>query len=325
MITRHQRHRTTLILTGVLLVGALAATAGGGRGPRGFGLDIGTFGRRGGNAGKTMNLLQKGSKTVQKVSEEIDPEQAYYIGRAVSARILDRYGYCADEEAIRYVNQVGRSLAEFSKAPEVFAGYHFGVLDSNEINAFAAPGAFVFITRGMLRCCQSEDELAAVLAHEIAHVQNHHAIKAIKQGQKVEAITTIGMEAAKQSGKGDVAKFTNLFGDVVGDIAKTLLTSGYSRDQEMAADRDGVEILSRTGYDPHAMLTMLGRMAQRLEPGRRDFASTHPSPQARIENVRKLIGQRAALPTAKRRDARFAAALASARSETDPTALSSGN
>ncbi len=75
---------------------------------------------------------------------------------------------------------LGQSLVIFSDRPETFGGYHFLLLDSNEINAFAAPGGLILVTRGMLQCCANEDELAAVLAHEIAHVEKKHGLTAIK-------------------------------------------------------------------------------------------------------------------------------------------------
>ena len=93
--------------------------------------------------------------------------------------------------------RLGQSLAQFSERPETFGGYHFLALDSAEINAFAAPGGLILVTRGLLDCCQTEDELAAVLAHEIGHVEKQHGLRAIRTGRLNSALTILAVEAGK--------------------------------------------------------------------------------------------------------------------------------
>jgi predicted Zn-dependent protease len=110
--------------------------------------------------------IEKSGKTVARSFEDISPEQEYYIGRTVGAQILKKYGPYTNRLATAYINSIGQSLARASDLPETFGGYHFLIQDSDEINALAAPGGLVFVTRGMLRCCRSEDAVAAVLAHE---------------------------------------------------------------------------------------------------------------------------------------------------------------
>ncbi len=324
--------RTVHCLMAVLLAGVLSACAGGvggtatqgggaGGSNGGFNFIIGSAG--GGDLGRAFAAVQSGAKVadaVVKSNARITPEQEYYIGRAVGAQILRRYGIYEDADANLYVNQVGQALAVFCEAPDVFAGYHFVILDSDQINAFAAPGAFIFVTRGMLRCAQGEDELAAVLAHEIAHVQNRDAIKSIKESRWTKALTLIATEAVQHAGRRDVGRITDVFGDIVGDMVETLITKGYSREQEMRSDLDGVRILTRAGYNPHAMITMLGRMHERLKPRGVDFARTHPGPQTRIAKLRPAIqGDNRAVPRARK--ARFKQALAGALSRPDDAAL----
>lgn len=241
---------------------------------------------------KTGDAILGGVKTataVGKAAEDFTPEQEYYIGRAFTAGVFGKYKPFEDEAATAYLNELGTALAAASDMPEVFSGYHFVILDSEEINAFSAPGAFVCVTRGMLRCCENEDSLAAVLAHEIGHVQNRHGIKAIKNSRAWDAAKTAGAEAAKAGGGRDVVAISGAFGDLVGDLTTEIMVKGYGRDLEKQADKDAVRILSRVGYDPHALVTMLQAMDKKLKPGGLDFAKTHPKPADRIKSVQSLI------------------------------------
>ncbi len=116
--------------------------------------------------------INRTADTWIKSAEEITPEQEYYIGRSVAASILQDYPALDDRKANAYLNTLGQTLAMASDRPETFGGYHFLLLDTDEINAFAAPGGLILVSRGLVNCCRNEDELASVLAHEIAHVQN---------------------------------------------------------------------------------------------------------------------------------------------------------
>jgi predicted Zn-dependent protease len=108
--------------------------------------------------------ITRSTKAVEKSQQELTPEQEYYVGRAVVASVLKTYQPLDRAQPNTYLNLLGQSLAIFSNLPETFGGYHFLLLDSDEINAFAAPGGLILVTRGMLQCCNNEDELAAVLA-----------------------------------------------------------------------------------------------------------------------------------------------------------------
>ncbi|MBN1361310.1 MAG: M48 family metallopeptidase [Sedimentisphaerales bacterium] len=234
--------------------------------------------------------ITRGAQAVQKTWQDLTPEQEYYIGRAVTAQVLQSYPPLDRPQANTYLNLLGQSLAIFSERPETFGGYHFLLLDSDEINAFAGPGGLILVTRGMLRCCQSEDELAAVLAHEICHVAKRHGLSAIKQGRLTEAFTIIAAESAKQFGDEELASLTREFEGSVSDVVMTLTTSGYSRTQEREADAAAVELLRRAGYPAGAMLTMLGRMDERLaDSGGLGFAKTHPSARSRADSLRAIV------------------------------------
>jgi predicted Zn-dependent protease len=104
--------------------------------------------------------IRRTGSSVAKSFADITPEQEYYIGRSVAATIFARYAPLNDEGANRYLNILGSVLSQLSKTPETFAGYHFQILDSDEVNAFAAPGGLILVTRGMLKCCRSEEAIS---------------------------------------------------------------------------------------------------------------------------------------------------------------------
>jgi len=207
---------------------------------------------------------------------------------------------------------VGQTLAQASNRPQTFGGYHFQVVDSMEINAFAAPGGLILVTRGMLRCCKTEDALAAVLAHEIAHVQNQDGLRAIKTSHLTSALTIIAAEGAKQYGGQTLTQLTQTFQESVGDVVNTLVVSGYSRDQERQADEAAITILRRVGYNPYALVEVLTVMKSQVKPGGAGFGKTHPGSQERINSIQALAGGPSKTPPPAPRQARFERALGAA-------------
>ncbi len=253
--------------------------------------------------------ITRSSKALEKSQQELTVEQEYYIGRSVAAKIFQTYKPLDRPGANAYLNLLGQSLAIFSDRPETYGGYHFLLLDSDEVNAFAAPGGLILVTRGMLRCCRNEDELAAVLAHEICHVEMKHGLRSIKQGRLTEAFTIIAAESAKQLGSEDLAKLTREFEASVGDVVMTLTTSGYSRTQERDADAAAVQLLRRAGYPEAAMITMLQRMDERLaDAGGLGFAKTHPSAKSRENSLRSTVSSTEFIPDMVRQE-RFSAVM----------------
>ena len=265
-----------------------------------------------------LETVKKAGQAVQSAAEEITPEQEYYVGRAVAATVLGSSPAYGDAKVNDYLNSLGQSLALASDMPETFSGYHFLALDSDEINAFGAPSGFILVSRGLLRVAASEEEVAAILAHEIGHVTGKHGLKAIKSSRWTEAVLQIGKLAAESSDSAALQKLTTAFGDSISDIVKTMVTSGYSRDLEKQADLAAVAIMQRVGYDPAALVRILRTMKTRLKPGGKDFAKTHPDPAERVAYIEQAIkGQpvgpsaaAAAAPTAvSKRQARYKAAL----------------
>lgn len=257
-----------------------------------------------------IGAIKTTAAAAEKAFTDLTPEQEYYIGRAVAASLLNQYRPYANDEANRYLNLLGRSLASFSDLPETFGGYHFLILDDDGINAFAAPGGLILVSRGLLRCCPDEDALAAVLAHEIGHVQLRHGLQAIKKSRYTNLFTVVAAEGAKQAAGQDLARLTSIFEDSIRDVTATLVNSGYSRAFEREADRAAVAILDRAGYDPHALVIMLTQMERRLRPGGLDFARTHPDPAERIAEIKPLLPHAVSAAGREARQPRFALALA---------------
>ncbi len=257
------------------------------------------------SGGSRADLIVKSAKAIERNFTDFTPEQEYYIGRTVGARILEKYPPFNNSRVNDYVNLMGQTLAQASDLPETFKGYRFLVQDSLEINAFAAPGGFIFITRGMIRCCDSEDALAAVLAHEIGHVQHRHGIQAIKKSRIADTFTVIGIESAKQLGAGQLSQLVGLFEESIADITHTLITRGYSRSLENEADKSALVIMKRVGYNPAYLVDMLQKMEANLVPSRQDFSRTHPSPKERINRIQESAGQVSGKDLPKSRINRF--------------------
>jgi len=249
--------------------------------------------------------LGRASKAVAKTFVDITPEQEYYIGRAVGATILKTYKPYDDKKLNRYLNLLGQTLAQASDKPETYGGYHFLTLDTDEINAFAAPGGLIFISRGMLKLCRNEDDLAAVLAHEVGHVQNLHGLKAIESGRLTSALTILAAEGAKSLGGQELSELTDAFEGSIGDITSTMMNSGYARSAEHEADEAAVIIVKRVGYNPAGLIEMLKNMKTQLKPGAKDFASTHPDPNDRIADIKEMIGTVTLISSPAARQKRF--------------------
>ena len=235
--------------------------------------------------------INKSAVAAGKTVQDITPEQEYYIGRSVAATILGRYRPYRNEEANLYLNQVGQSLALASDRPDTFGGYHFLIIDSPEINAFAAPGGLVLVTRGMLKLCKTEDALAAVLAHEIGHVQAQHGLQAIKTGRLTSALTT-ACDGERQDpgwcrGGSDHRSLRRIHQRHYLYARKQWLRAAVGAGGGLVLPS---LILKRVGYNPQALVEMLTEMQKQLKPGGLDFAKTHPDPEDRIMDIRQAIG-----------------------------------
>ncbi len=194
-------------------------------------------------------IAYKGATKATEASRPITDSEEYYVGRAVAARILGKYKLDQNPKLTQYVNEVGETVARKSSRPNPFRGYHFAVLDTQEINAFACPGGTIFITRGLIQTCKNEDQLAAVLAHEVGHVANKDGINSISQARWTQVFTAMGTEAAKQYG-GVAGNLVSLFEGSIDDVFKTIVVNGYSRQAEENADAAALKELTKAGYNP---------------------------------------------------------------------------
>jgi beta-barrel assembly-enhancing protease len=232
--------------------------------------------------------LQRTGQALRSSFSDITEEEEYYIGRAVAAVILSRYPVYQNQELTEYVNQIGHAVAAYSSRPEIYAGYHFLVLDSDDVNALAAPGGFIFITKGLLQRCRNEEMLGCVLAHEVGHVAAKHGLKSIKKSRLIDAFKIIGQETARKYGSEELSELTAVFEDVLGDIAESLIERGYDRKYEYEADQLGAETGARTGYDPNGMIDFLQTMIDPEEDGKGWF-DTHPAASDRIGRLEKAV------------------------------------
>ena len=239
--------------------------------------------------GKQAESIKKSSQAASQAFEEFTPENEYYIGRTIVANILSKYKAYQNMGPNQYINLVGQTVAQASDKPETFKGYHFLILDTDEINAFAAPGGLIMVSRGLLRCCKSEDALASVLAHEVGHVQLGHGMGAIRGSRYTSLGKIAGVELAKNLGGEQLAQAAEIFDGTVGDIMKKMVDNGYQSSQEYDADKAAVTIVKRLGYNPTALKDMLEQMEKQLSSNSGGFGKTHPTPHDRLQNISPLL------------------------------------
>ena len=243
------------------------------------------------------NSIIKTSEAIRSTFAEITEEEEYYIGRSVAAMILSRYPAYNNDGLTRYINTVGDAVSYFSNRPEIYAGYHFLILDTDEVNAMAAPGGFIFISKGLLKRCKDEEMLAAVLAHEIGHVTAKHGLQSIKKSRLIDAFKVLGTEAVQRYGSEQLAQLTGIFEGVLGDIVESLIERGYDRKYEYEADRQAVAITVRTGYSPAGLTDFLGTMVgDKSTASGKGWFKTHPSPEDRLERVKAEIASAKNIP-----------------------------
>ena len=231
--------------------------------------------------------------------------QELQLGQSYHKKILSEYALYPDEKLQAYISEIGHRLVANSHRANI--GYKFFLLDSPEVNAFALPGGYVYITRGILAYMNSEAELAGVLGHEIGHITARHGVRQQSKGMLVDLF---GSVAAVASGNSSVGNLSDIFGSA--------LMSGYGRKHELEADRLGAVYLVNSGYSPWAMRDVIGTLKNQelfeieraRAEGRRPkvyhgvFAS-HPDNDKRLLGVIRAAGRGEPQPTGKPVDNNF--------------------
>jgi predicted Zn-dependent protease len=219
------------------------------------------------------------------LSGKTSPEEERALGRDAAATLLGAEPALADPEVQRYVNRVGLWVALQSERPEL--AWRFAVLDDDHVNAFAAPGGFVFLTKGLLLTLGSESELAGALGHEVAHVVDKHHLKALTKDKRIQALSGLAVDKLA----GDDPKRKERAAKIVEGV-KTLYARGLDKADELAADRAGVVLAARAGYEPAGLVGVVHKL-DALDPGSPGLAlllKTHPPAVERLAALDALFG-----------------------------------
>ena len=197
------------------------------------------------------------------------------LGEGISEKVRARYGVVQDPAVHRYVTLVGAVLATSSKRPGL--PWTFIVLDTDGVNAFATPGGFIHITRGALGLLSNESELGGVLAHEITHVTGKHTIKALQKSK--------GLQLAANETLGDSAVFNRFV-----EQGTQLVLAGFSRDEELESDNEGMKLANAIGYQPSGLGVFLQRLSDRNKAAteKQGLFASHPEMKERIDRLAKL-------------------------------------
>ncbi|MGH7343664.1 MAG: M48 family metalloprotease [Candidatus Rokuibacteriota bacterium] len=247
----------------------------------GLGIDpapVGLSRRRfGGGLAATLAVLSGGCAT-------ISPSEERRLGQEGAEEVERTVGLVDDPKLVGYVRQVAGRLAQAAKRTDV--SWQCNVTDDTEPNAFALPGGYVYVTRGLLALLNSEDELAGALGHEMAHVLDRHAAR--RAGAATPFALLFGIPA------GILGAVSPALGGVVGgtgELASGMVLASYSREQERDADRHGIALAARAGWDPAALASFLHTLEREEalaghNPNRPGFFATHPATPERVGNVR---------------------------------------
>lgn len=234
-----------------------------------------------GNAGKGDDLVSLLTRSV----ESIDEPREIEIGRQLAAVLLGSKPLHPDMALQRYVNQLGRWISLQSERPNL--PWTFVVLDDAGYNAFAAPGGYVFVTKGLIDRCADEAELAGILAHEITHVTAKHHLHAMRKTAQSGMVTQLVASQIK----------TNAVGNMVASqflaLGRNLYARGLDQADEYDADRTGVALATRAGFDPYGLVAVLQQL-RTAAPDNPMFTlalATHPPAQARLEQLELAMGK----------------------------------
>lgn len=251
---------------------------------------VGTVAPSAGHAqfGGLGGLIEK-AKTVKKVGDAtraIGEEEEIQMGGQLAGVVLGAAPLVDDPVQQRYVNRLGKWLALHSERPDL--PWKFGIIDSDDFNAFSTPGGYVLVSRGLFNAMRTEAELAGVLAHEIAHVVQKHHLKALQNDMGTSVLGEIGSNYASSQGG-----LAGELGTRLIESGREMFIRGLDKDDEYEADRMGVVIAARSGYSPFGLVGVLQTLSAAPTDG--GFAlmfKTHPTAQSRIERLDAAMGMR---------------------------------
>jgi predicted Zn-dependent protease len=216
---------------------------------------------------------------------QVSTQQEVALGADYSAQINRQMPMLNDQATLNYVNQIGSQLAAIADPRGI--RYHFYVVNSDVVNAFALPGGYVYVNRAIIERADNVSELAGVLAHEIGHVAERHSIEQLQRAQNAN----LGLNVLYGVLLGRAPSGVEQAGIQVGGSA---VFAGYTRDAEREADRVGVAYLVRANYNPLGLATFFEELLslQQRQPSRvEQWFSTHPTTQERVANARAIIAQ----------------------------------
>ncbi|MDR0878135.1 MAG: M48 family metalloprotease [Treponema sp.] len=254
-----------------------------------------------------FGALSQMNNAIQAEEEaEFTPEDNYHLGRSVGANVLAAYPVWDNPALVQYLDKICTAITVNSSQPEIFNGYHVILLDSGEINAFATPGGHILISRGLVTLAGSEDALAAIIAHEVAHIQLKHGAEIINNMRLVQGLNDTSARALDIASRDASPEERKLFFNMsVRNLADTLMKNGYSQSQEFDADKYALSLLSSAGYDPRSLIEVL-RVMEKSQPNHPGgFSATHPAPALRITNVEPQLRQYRITDTSSFRQKRF--------------------
>ncbi len=241
-----------------------------------------------------LDKVMKTGGTVVKAQKGVSLDDELTMGRNLSAMILGAFPAYGSEALNQYVSKVGLTVVAASQRPDM--NYHFQVVDARDsqgkmiVNAFSTPGGYIFVTRGLLSQLKTEAELAGVLGHEVAHVAQKHALKAIKKQKVTAALVDVGAQVATEKTHGLAKEFTAVIGPA---FVNNLFEKGFDRADEYKADAAAVKYASKAGYDPKGLIEFLEILHK--QQGGRNYSTitrTHPKPEDRIGRLEKLIASK---------------------------------
>ncbi len=233
------------------------------------------------------NSLASAGQKIEAADRQPSESEEVEMGRHMAGMLLGAAPLEPSVSMQRYVNLVGRWLTLCSTRPQI--EWRFGVLADADVNAFAAPGGYVFVTRGLLDLLASEAELAGVLAHEISHVTAQHHLKAMRNENLMSAAADVGAAVGRSAGF--TGPGTREFGQKVVNAAKQLYSRGLDKRDELFADEEALRLLSRAGYDPYAFVAVMQKLEARLGNDSKMalLLQTHPSPADRLRSMDRVL------------------------------------